>query len=142
MHYKIPYITGFVDKYEVPINHDIDLDSIKIRKRDKDGTFGEMVYNFKVDCSSIPITIFVEDSCRQEYFLKYSYSRKCTSFQKNKIQITTNESDDYTVLHYENFFREGYRIDYDDWIDLLKYLGYEIEYKEVLDEEMERMIQN
>lgn len=82
MHYKIPYITCFVDKYTVPINHDIDLDSIKIRKRDKDGTFGEMVYNFKVDCSSTPITIFVEDSCRQEYFLKYSYSRKCTSFKK------------------------------------------------------------
>ena len=25
----------------------------------------------------------------------------------NKIQIITNESDDYTVLHYEDFFREG-----------------------------------
>lgn len=49
----------------------------------------------------------------------------------NKIQIITNKSDDYTVLHYENFFRKGYRIDYDDWIDLLKYLGYEVEYKEM-----------
>lgn len=58
----------------------------------------------------------------------------------NKIQITTNESDDYTVLHYEDFFREGHRIDYDDWIDLLKYLGYEVECKEISDEEMERMI--
>lgn len=140
MHYEIPYITGFIDKYTVPINHDIDLDSIKIRKRNKDGTFGEMVYNFKVDCSSIPITIFVEDSYRQEYFLKYSYLTKRTSFKKNKIKLTT--ADDYAVLRYEDFFREGHRIDYDDWIDLLKYLGYEIEYKEVPDEEMERMTQN
>lgn len=58
----------------------------------------------------------------------------------NKIQITTNESDDYTVLHYEDFFREEHRIDYDDWMDLLKYLGYEVECKEISDEEMERMI--
>jgi len=126
VHYKIPYITLFVDKYTVPINHDIDLDSIKIRKRDKDGTFDEIVYNFKVDCSSIPITIFVEGSCGQEYFLKYSYLTKRTSFKKNKIQITTNESDGYTVLRYKDFIREGHRIDYDDWMDLLKYLGKEI----------------
>lgn len=58
----------------------------------------------------------------------------------NKIKLKTNESDDYTVLHYEDFFREGHRIDNDDWMNLLKYLGYEVEYKEVLDEEMERMI--
>lgn len=82
MHYKIPHITWFVDKYAVPINRDIDLDSIKIRKRDKDGTFGEIVYNFKVDCSSIPIIIFVEDSCGQQYFLKYNYLTKRTSFKK------------------------------------------------------------
>lgn len=56
----------------------------------------------------------------------------------NKIKLTT--ADDYTVLHYEDFFREGHRIDYDDWIDFLKYLGYEVEYKEISDEEMERMI--
>lgn len=58
----------------------------------------------------------------------------------NKIQIATNESDDYIVLHYEDFFRKGYRIDYDDWIDLLKYLGYEVEYKEISDKEMEKML--
>ena len=55
----------------------------------------------------------------------------------NKIKLTT--SDDYTVLHYEDFFREGHRIDNDDWIDLLKYLGYEVECKEISDEKMERM---
>lgn len=37
------------------------------------------------------------------------------------------------------FFRNGYRIDYDDWIDLLKYLGYEVEYKEISDEEVEEL---
>lgn len=79
------------------------------------------------------ITIFVEGSCGQEYFLKYSYLTKRTSFKKNKIQITTNESDGYTVLRYKDFIREGHRIDYDDWMDLLKYLGYEIEYKEICD---------
>ena len=57
----------------------------------------------------------------------------------NKIQITTNESDDYTVLHYKDIFREGHRIDNDDWMDLLKYLGYEVEHKEVFDEEMEKL---
>lgn len=55
----------------------------------------------------------------------------------NKIKLTT--SDDYTVLHYEDFFREGHRIDNEDWIDLLKYLGYEVEYKEISDEEMEEL---
>ena len=35
MHYKTPYITGFIDKYTVPINHDIDLDSIKFTKEIK-----------------------------------------------------------------------------------------------------------
>ena len=66
MHYKTPYITCFIDKYTVPINHDIDLDSIKIYKRNKDRTLGEMVYNFKIDCNSTPATIFVEDSFGQE----------------------------------------------------------------------------
>ena len=58
----------------------------------------------------------------------------------NKIQITTNESDDYIVLHYEDFFREGHRIDNDDWMDLLKYLGYEVEHKEISNEEMEKIL--
>lgn len=60
----------------------------------------------------------------------------------NKIQITTNESDEYAVLRYEDFIREGHRIEDDDWLDLLKYLGYEVEYKEASDEEMERMIRD
>lgn len=56
----------------------------------------------------------------------------------NKIKLTT--ADEYAVLHYEDFIREGHRIEDFDWLALLKYLGYEVEYKEVSDEEMERMI--
>ena len=140
MHYKIPYVVCFVDKYIVPINHDIDLGSIRIYKRNKDRTLSEIVQNFKVDCNSMPATIFVEDSYDQEYFLKYHYLTKCTSSQKNKIKLTT--SDTYSILHYEDFFREGHRIDCDDWIDFLRYLGYEVEYKEASDEEMEQIMRN
>lgn len=58
--------------------------------------------------------------------------------KKNKIKLIT--ADGYAVLRYKDFIREGHRIDYDDWIDLLKYLGYEVEYKEISDEEMEEML--
>ena len=57
----------------------------------------------------------------------------------NKIKFTTNESNDYAILQYEDFFREGHTIDEFDWMDLVKYLGYEVEHKEISDEEMERM---
>ena len=53
----------------------------------------------------------------------------------NKIKLTT--ADSYAVLHYEDFIREGHRIEDFDWLALLKYLGYEVEYKEASDEEME-----
>ena len=56
----------------------------------------------------------------------------------NKIKLIT--ADDYAVLRYEDFIREGHRIEDFDWLALLKYLGYEVEYKEASDEEMERMI--
>lgn len=56
----------------------------------------------------------------------------------NKIKFTA--ADGYAVLRYEDFIREGHRIEDFDWLALLKYLGYEVEYKEASDEEMERMI--
>lgn len=56
----------------------------------------------------------------------------------NKIKLTT--ADGYAVLHYEDFIREEHRIEDFDWLALLRYLGYEVEYKEASDEEMERMI--
>ena len=56
----------------------------------------------------------------------------------NKIKLIT--ADGYAVLQYEDFIREGHRIEDFDWLALLKYLGYEVEYKEASDEEMEQMI--
>ena len=56
----------------------------------------------------------------------------------NKIKLTT--ADSYAVLHYEDFIREEHRIEDFDWLAPLRYLGYEVEYKEAPDEEMERMI--
>ena len=38
------------------------------------------------------------------------------------------------------FSERGHRIDYDDWMDLLKYLGYDVEYREISDEEMEELL--
>ena len=37
------------------------------------------------------------------------------------------------------FERSGHRIELEDIEDLLKYLGYEVEYKEISDEEMEEL---
>ena len=58
---------------------------------------------------------------------------------KEKIKLTTSESGEYAILQYEDFFREGHVIAEFDWMDLLKYLGYEVEEKEISDEEMEEM---
>ena len=43
------------------------------------------------------------------------------------------------ILRYEDFERSGHRIELEDIEDLLKYLGYEVEYKEISDEEMEEL---
>ena len=58
---------------------------------------------------------------------------------KEKIKLTTNESGDWAILQYEDFEREGHVITESDWIDLLKYLEYEVEEKEISDEEMEEL---
>ena len=58
---------------------------------------------------------------------------------KDKIKLTTNESGDWAILKYKDFKREGHQIREYDWMDLLKYLGYEVEEKEISDEEMEDM---
>lgn len=57
----------------------------------------------------------------------------------NKIKLTTNESGDYAILEYRDFKIEGHCITGCDWMDLLKHLGYETEFKEISDEEMENM---
>ena len=53
------------------------------------------------------------------------------------MKFTTNESNDYEVLQYEDFHREGHHLDTEDWLDLIKYLGYEVAQEELTDEEME-----
>lgn len=58
---------------------------------------------------------------------------------KEKIKLTTSESGEYAILQYKDFFREGHVIAEFDWMDLLKYLGYKIEDKEISDEEMEKL---
>ena len=58
---------------------------------------------------------------------------------KDKIKLTTNESGDWAILKYKDFKREGHRISDDDWIELLNLLDYEIEDKEISDEEMEEL---
>lgn len=59
--------------------------------------------------------------------------------EDNKISIITCESGDWTILRYEDFERSRHRIELEDIEDLLKYLGYEVEYKEISDEEMEEL---
>jgi len=58
---------------------------------------------------------------------------------KEKIKLTTNESGDWAILEYKDFKLEGRQIREYDWIDLLEYLGYKIEDKEISDEEMEEL---
>lgn len=58
---------------------------------------------------------------------------------KDKIILTTNESGDWAILEYKDFKLEGQQIKEYDWIDLLEYLGYKIEDKEISDEEMEEL---
>ena len=58
---------------------------------------------------------------------------------KDKIKLTTNESGDWAILKYKDFKREGHQISGEDWIELLNLLDYEIEEKEISDEEMEEL---
>lgn len=58
---------------------------------------------------------------------------------KDKIILTTNESGDWAILEYKDFKLEGHQIREYDWIDLLEYLGYKIEDKEISDKEMEEL---
>lgn len=58
---------------------------------------------------------------------------------EDKIKLTSNESGDWSILKYKDFKREGHQIREYDWIDLLEYLGYKIEDKEISDEEMEEL---
>lgn len=58
---------------------------------------------------------------------------------KDKIKLTTNESGDWAILKYKDFKREGHQISDEGWIELLNLLDYEVEEKEIPDEEMEEL---
>lgn len=74
---KIPCTKSFIEKYIVPIKHNIDFDSIKICKINKDGTFGEEVYDFKLIRDALPNMIIPTKQIKnQKYFIKYLYSPK------------------------------------------------------------------
>lgn len=57
----------------------------------------------------------------------------------NKVKFTTNESCDWEILKYKDFERSGHHIDTDDWLDLIRFLGYKTESNEISDEEMESL---
>ena len=59
---------------------------------------------------------------------------------KNKIELITNESGDWSILKLnDEFFAEGHSIHDSEWLDLIKEINpnTEIKQKEISDEEME-----
>jgi len=59
---------------------------------------------------------------------------------KPLIELITNESGDWEVLRVnlgEDFRYAGHSISNNGWIGLLEVLGYEVERKEILDEDIE-----
>ena len=59
---------------------------------------------------------------------------------KPLIELIVPESGDWEVLRMnlgENFKHEGHRIPNHEWIRLLEVLGYEVEVREISDEDME-----
>lgn len=64
---------------------------------------------------------------------------RVVKLMEDKIKLATNESGDWSILKYKDFKREGHQISDWDWIELLNLLGYEVENKEISDEEMEKI---
>ena len=61
---------------------------------------------------------------------------------KPSIELISNESGDWSILRMnlgEDFEYSGHNIHEGVWIKLLEKLGYEVQVKEVNDEEMENM---
>jgi hypothetical protein len=59
---------------------------------------------------------------------------------KPLIELINCESGDWKVLRInsgKDFKKEGHSISNHNWIDLLKYLGFDVEVKYVTEEEME-----
>lgn len=55
----------------------------------------------------------------------------------NTVSFTTCESGDWSILQYEDFEASGHSISEHEWLNLLRYLGYEVNEETISDEEME-----
>jgi len=55
----------------------------------------------------------------------------------NTVSVTTCESGDWQILQYEDYEASGHSLSTNDWISLVRYLGYEVEEEEISDEDME-----
>ena len=58
---------------------------------------------------------------------------------KPTIKIITNVSGDWEILTAGDFKCSNHSIGMQEFIDLLKYLGYDVIYQFISDEEMERL---
>ena len=58
----------------------------------------------------------------------------------NKIKFTTNESDDWSILQCGDFKTCNHQISKEEWVELLRYLGHEVDYKEISDEDMQELM--
>lgn len=58
---------------------------------------------------------------------------------KPKIKLTESESGDWSILTAGRFERSNHSIGKSEFLDLLLYLGYDIDYQIISDEEMERL---
>ena len=70
---EVPYKIGFVDEYVAPINHYINLDSIRIYEL-SNGLLGNRVKDFKISSKNLPIIIKPNNNDKdKKYFISYSY---------------------------------------------------------------------
>ena len=58
---------------------------------------------------------------------------------KPTIKIITNVSGDWEILTAGDFKRSNHSIGMQEFTDLLGYLGYDVSYRFISDEEMERL---
>lgn len=58
---------------------------------------------------------------------------------EESIKFITNESDDWQIMACKGFELSTHHLDKGDFIELLKYLGHEVEEVVISDEEMEEI---
>lgn len=55
------------------------------------------------------------------------------------IKIITNESGDWSILKADGFTRSDHSLGVQEFVDLLNYLGYDVEREVITDEMMEEL---